>query len=41
MGLSREDADRIPLRAMREPEVVEWQARLMFWGVRLAWHLEL
>lgn len=32
--LSRKDADRIFLRAMREVETEEWRARAMFLGVR-------
>lgn len=39
--LSRIDADRIFLRVLRELDVPEWQARLMFWGVRLAWYFNL
>lgn len=39
--LSRRDADRIFLRALRELGVPEWQARTMYLGVRAAHRLNL
>ncbi len=39
--VSRKDADGIFLRILGELGVSPVQRRLMYWGVRLAWHLKL
>ncbi len=39
--VSRKDADRIFLRVLRELGVAPARRRLLYWGVRLAWHLKL
>jgi hypothetical protein len=39
--VSRKDADGIFLRTLRELGVSEGRARVMYLGVRLAWHLKL
>ncbi len=39
--VSRKDADGIFLRVLRELGVAPVRRRLLYWGVRLAWHLKL